>query len=174
MAWNAWTAGQVLSASHVNENFSSITAILHSITGGQIAADAINAGTLIADDVVDENHLDWADTVNGVGALQIGKNRATYQQMMVKGATEVQPVAATVGTIAFTYSNTGYVDCISAGEPVFTGTPCVIATAVTDDAAYIVRVSTADSQSCVIIAGPSGGGNVTETQEIKVVVIGNI
>ena len=129
MAFNTWTESDVLYASDLNENFSLVTADLHSITGGQFAADAINAGTIIADDVVDETHLDYADTVVGVGVLQIGKDRTTHQQMMVKGASVITAAATTNTDITITYADA---DCATAGEPVFTAAPHVYATVVTD------------------------------------------
>ena len=169
MAYNTWTEGDVLYASDLNENFTLITAVLHSITGGQMAADAINAGTIIDVDVVDETHLDYADTVNGVRCLQIGKETGAQQQLMLKGTALIPVTAATVGTVIFTYANGD----LATGDPSFNAAPHIYATAVTDDAAYVVAISVAGTQSCLIAAGPSGGGDVVATQVINIMVIGD-
>ena len=169
MAFNTWTESDVLYASDLNENFTLITGDLHSITGGQIAADAINAGTLIADDVVDETHLDYADTVVGVGVLQIGKDRTTHEQMMVKGIVTATVQAVTITDITFAYANA---DCVTA-LPVFSAAPHVIATCYTDDTDYVCDIKQAGTTNCVVQAGP-GTGNIIASQDIYIMVVGNI
>ena len=168
MAYNTWT-NQVLYPAPLNENFTLITAALHSITGGQMAADAINAGTIIAADIVDETHLDYADTVNPVRVLQIGKE-TTPAQMLVKGTCIATIAAVTIQDVTFVYGNA---DCVTGGEPVFTEVPHVIATCYTDDTDYVCDVKQAGTTNCVVQAGP-GAGNIIASQVIYVVVVGNL
>ena len=170
MAFNTWTESDVLYASDLNENFTLITAVLHSITGGQIAADAINAGTLIADDIIDETHMNYADTVIGAGVLQIGKDRTTHEQMMVKGIVTATIQALTITDITFAYANA---DCVTGGEPVYSAVPHVIATCYTDDTDYVCDVKQAGTTNCVVQCGP-GTGNLVASQDIYVMVVGNI
>ena len=170
MAWNTWTEGNVIHAASLNENFTLITAVLHSITGGQMAADAINAGTIIANDVVDETHLDYSGTVDGVGVLQIGKDRATHEQMMVKGTCQATIAAVTIQDVTFAYANA---DCVTGGEPVYSAVPHVIATVYTDDTDYVCDIKVAGTTQCTIQVGP-GAGNIIASQTVYVMVVGNI
>ena len=175
MALNTWTEGDVLYASDLNFNFSSITADLHSITGGQLAADAVNAGTLIADDVVDETHLDWSDAVNGVGALQIGKDRTTHEQMMVKGTSLLTAANTTNTDVVITYANA---DCVTGGEPVYTAVPHVYVTAYTDvgtDGSHaIINVVAAATDKCTVNVDLAAAGTFTENWTLYWMVVGNI
>lgn len=168
MAWKVWAEGDVLHAGTLNENFTLITAVLHSITGGQMAADAINAGTIIADDVVDETHLDYADTVNAVRCLQIGKDTGTHQQIMVKGTCQATIAAVTIQDVTFVYANA---DLVTA-DPGFNAVPHVIATVYTDDTDYVCDVKAAGTTNCTIQVGP-GAGNIVASQTVYVVVVGD-
>ena len=170
MAYNTWTESDVLYASDLNENFTLITAVLHSITGGQIAADAINAGTLIADDIVDESHMNYADTVLGAGVLQIGKDRSAHEQMMVKGIVTATIQALTITDVTFAYANA---DCVTGGEPVYSAVPHVIATAYTDDTDYVCDVKAVGTTNCEVQVGP-GAGNLVASQDVYIMVVGNI
>ena len=170
MAYNSWAEGQVLSASDLNENFTLITAVLHSITGGQMAEEAINAGQIIAADVVDDTHLDYADTINGVRCLQIGKKTASHQQLMLKGLTAAYTTAAvTIIDVTFVYENAD----IASGVPGYLGTPHVIATVYTDDTDYVCDVKAVGTTDCTIQCGP-GAGDIITTQVVRVMVVGDI
>ncbi len=170
MAYNSWAEGQVLSASDLNENFTLITAVLHSITGGQMADDAINAGQIIANDIVDETHLDYADTVNAVRCLQIGKEAGTHQQLLLKGTGSVViNTTVTITDVTFTYSNAD----LATGDPGYLLPPHVCATAYTDDAAYVVTIKAVGTQSCVLQCGP-GTDNITQAQGIYWMVVGDV
>jgi len=169
MAWNTWTEGNVLHAASLNENMSLITAVLHSITGGQMAANAINAGTIIADDVIDETHMNYAATQNAFRCLQIGKESGTHQQIMLNGTCVADTGAYTISEVAFVYSDAN----LAVGDPAFIGLPHVFPTAITDDPLYICKMKSIGTQSCVILAGP-GTGNVVATQAIYVLLMGDI
>ena len=173
MAWNAWADGEVLYAASLNENMSLITAVLHSITGGQIAADAINAGTLIADDVVDETHLDYGDTVNAVRCLQIGKKTATHQQLMLKGTSLITAVAATTADVEVAYANA---DIASGGDPVFIATPHVYVNVYSDlGSDGSINVIAVDTDTCnVRLDVPGAAVEVTENWTLYWMVVGDI
>ena len=169
MAWNTWTEGNVLHAASLNENMSLITAVLHSITGGQMAADAINAGTIIADDVIDDTHMNYAATVNAVRCLQIGKETGTHQQLMLQGVGVADTGAYTISEVTFTYADAE----LAVGDPGFIGVPHVFPTAITDDPLYICKLKSINTDKCVILAGP-GTGNVVASQAIYVLIMGDI
>ena len=172
MAFNTWTESDVLYASDLNENFTLITAALHSITGGQIAPDAINAGTLIADDIVDETHMNYADTVIGAGVLQIGKDRSTHGQMMVKGTTLITAAATTNTSVTVTYANA---DCVTGGEPVYTAAPHVFCSVYSDlgtDGGLNMLACGTDSFS-VNIDMP-GALTITEDWTVYWMAVGNV
>ena len=172
MAWNTWTEGNVLHAASLNENMSLITAVLHSITGGQMAADAINAGTIIADDVIDETHMNYAATVNAVRCLQIGKDAGTHQQFMCKGTSAITAAAVTNTTITIAYANA---DLVSDAAAAFLAVPHVYATVYsslgTDGALNIIGAGTTNCQ--VNIDLPSTD-QFTEAWTVYWMVVGNI
>ena len=170
MAWHDWAEGDILYASDLDEQFTLVTAVLHNITGGQFAADAINAGTIIAVDVVDETHLNYADTINGVGCLQIGKDRANHEQMMVKGTCQATIATVTIQDVTFIYANA---DCVTAGEPVYSAVPHVYATVYTDDTDYVCDIKEVTTTKCVVQVGP-GVDNIVTSQTVYVMVVGNI
>ena len=175
MAWNTWADGEVLYAASLNENMTLITGVLHSITGGQIAADAINAGTLIADDVVDETHLDYADTVNAVRCLQIGKKTATHQQLMLKGTSLVTAANVTQTDITITYANA---DIASSGDPVFIGIPHVFLTVYSDMGTLgedlNLTVQAVATDTCQAHLDVPGAVTITENWTVYWMVMGDI
>ena len=168
MAWNTWT-NEILYPAELNENFALVSSAVNSITGGQMAADAINAGTIIADDVIDETHMNYAATQNAFRCLQIGKESGTHQQLMLKGTCVLEPVAATVTVVTFTYANAG----LAVGDPAFIGIPHVFPTAITNDPNYICKMQSINTQYCEILAGP-GTTDIVATQAIYVLLMGDI
>ena len=175
MAYNTWTEGDVLYASDLNENFSLITADLNSITAGQIADDAINAGVMIDDDVITDGHLDYSDTVNGVGVLQIGKDRTTYEQMMVKGTQLITAADVTETSVEIAYANG---DCATAGEPVFLEVPHIYVTAYTDmgtdGAHHLIDIVAAATDTCLVNLDIAGATTITENWTLYWMAVGNV
>ena len=176
MAFNTWAEGDVLYASDLTENFSLVTADLHSITGGQIAADAINAGTLIADDIIDESHMNYSDTVIGAGLLQIGKDRTTHEQMMVKGTTLITAADVTNTDVTIAYANA---DCVTGGHPPYTAAPHVYVACYTDLGTWTpqdlgVHVEACGTTECTVNVNPPDTLTFTENWTLHWMAVGNI
>ena len=146
---NVYTAGQVLSAASLNADNVAIAAVLSAgITGDNIAADGISSGTFIADDIIGESHLNWADTVDGVKGMQIGKEANTYQRVYVHGTNAVASVtAANTVTVTITYDDDV---CITAGGVVFAKIPHINAYVLTTDTAIGAFVVAADTANATI------------------------
>lgn len=123
MAWKVWvtTITTVLYASDLNDNMDYLSNLTTNITGGNLAADCINDGSFIDNEVIQENHLDYSDATDGIGVLQIGKDRTTHEQMLVKGTAAMVSNTAVTSTTQIVYFTNG--DCCTAGEPVYTAAP---------------------------------------------------
>ena len=144
---NVYTAGNVLSAASLNADNAAAYAVLNAgLTGANIAPDGVSSGTFIADDVIGESHMNWADTTDGVKGMQIGKEANTYQRVHAIGTSAVASVTnAAVVTVTVTYNN----DVImTAGGVVFAATPHVIPYVLTSDTAigaFVVAAGTANA-----------------------------
>lgn len=174
MAYNVW-GDEVLYPADLNENFSLITAVLHSITGGQFAADAINAGTIIADDIVDETHMNYAATVNALRCLQIGKATGTHQQLMLKGTSLLTAANTTNTDVEIAYANA---DIASGGDPVYLAAPHVYVTVVTDlgDAAQDlgINVKAHATDTCLVNIDLPSTDTFTQNWTLYWTVLGDI
>ena len=172
MAFNTWT-NEILYPADLNENMSLITAALHSITGGQMAADAINAGTIIADDVIDETHMNYAATQNAFRCLQIGKLTATHQQIMVKGTSLVTAANVTNTSIIITYNNG---DLVPAAGVVFVSVPHVYATVYSSlgTGGGGLNITAAGTATCAVNIDMGGTVTITQPWTVRWMVVGDI
>jgi len=126
MAWKEWSTGtttEVLYGADLNGNFDYLSsALAGGLTNGNFASGAIGDGNKIANDIVGEQHLNWAATT-GPRVVQIGKSTAAaYEQFYCKGTSLITAANTTVTDITITYANG---DICAAGEPVYTAVPHV-------------------------------------------------
>jgi len=142
------TTTAVLYGTQLNCVLDYVSAIVNKgITGAQLANSAVTTGNLGAV-VVTEGAINYTHTQNGVGAWQCGKDRATYQQAAYVGAAAVTTLTDAANTnVTFYFTNC---DCCTAGEPVFSATPYVGATVVTNDTGFVCHVSAVATDSCLV------------------------
>ena len=175
--WKEWATGtstETLYGTHLNSNFDYVSAMINKgITGANIATGGIDANTLFAGSVITEGAIDYG-TGDGVGSLQIGKDRTTTGgQMLVKGAALIT-AADTTNTSITVYFTNG--DVCTAGDPAYTAAPHLVACyCVTADnnVSYAVLAEATDSAQ-INVAPAAGTLTFTENWTLKWAVIGDV
>ena len=151
MAWHEWQEGateETLHGSHLNENFDVLSDLVAAgITGGNFATGAVNAGTIIADDVVGDQHLNWGDANYSPKCVKIGGEINTYQQFMCRGIVTVIATTATYTDITVHFSNG--VGCVG-GEPTFIAAPFATAEVVANTTAYDANIYAIGTDTMIV------------------------
>lgn len=171
--WHEWVEGtntEVLYGQHLNACMDYVSALLNKgVTGANVATGGIDAGALIAADIVGETHLDYT-RASGGRILQIGKNTATVTgQMLVKG-TSLITAANTTNTDITVYFTGG--DCCTAGDPAFTGVPMVWADVYTADKPAIT-IKACATNSCLINVDPASTATFAADWTVYWCAVGN-
>jgi hypothetical protein len=147
--WHEWATGtttETLYGAHLNAMGDYVSALINKgITGANIATGGVDAGALIAVDIIGEAHIDHSKA-SGARLLQIGKNTAVTGQMIVKGTTLIT-AAATTNTDVTVYFTGG--DCCTAGDPAFAAVPMVWAEVYTTQKPTIT-VKACATDSCLV------------------------
>lgn len=175
--WKEWATGtstETLYGSHLNANFDYVSDMANKgITGANIATGGIDSEALLAGSVVTEAAIDYG-TGDGVGVVQIGKDRTTTGgQMLVKGASLIT-AANTTNTNITVYFTNG--DVCTAGDPAYTAAPHLLSGyCVTADGNvhYAVLAEATDSMQ-INVAPAAGTLTFTQNWTYKWAVIGNV
>jgi len=173
--WHEWATGtstETLYGTGLNWNFDYVSALVNKgVTGANIATNGIDSEALFAGSVITEGAIDYG-TGDGMGVVQIGKDRTTTGgQMLVKG-TALATAAAVTNTDITIYFTNG--DVCTAGDPGFTVAPHVHATcytAATDAACTIKAVAT---DSMLVNVDADGANNLTENWTVYWQAIGDV
>jgi len=172
--WKTWVEGtqsEILYGADLNTNFKLLTDLANKgIDGNNIANNGIDSGALIASGVVNESHIDYGVS-DGLGVLQIGKDRTTYGQMIVKGTSLITAANTTNTDITIYYSDG---DVCTAGDPAFVGTPIVYAVAYTDNTEVNITYKQVATDSMLVNVDLGGTLTFTENWTIYWMAYGNI
>lgn len=162
-AW-ATTATETLYGSHLNVLGSVCSALLNKgITGANIATGGIDAAALFAGSVITEGSIDYG-TGDGLGVVQIGKDRTTTGgQMSIKG-TSLITAANTTNTDITVYFTNG--DVCTAGDPGYTAAPHAYATAYTANTDMCINIKACATNSMQINVDLGGTATFTENWTI--------
>jgi len=161
--WHDWATGtstETLYGSHLNNNFDYLSAIINKgITGANIATGGIDSAALFAGSVIVESAIDYG-TGDGVGVVQIGKDRTTTGgQMAIKG-TSLITAADTTNTDITVYFTNG--DVCTAGDPGYTCAPHVYVTCYTDDTSARYTIKAVATDSALVNIDPGDTATFTE------------
>ena len=175
--WKEWATGtstETLYGSHLNGNYDYVSALVNKgITGANIATGGIDVNTLFAGSVITEGTIDYG-TGDGLGVMQIGKDRTTTGgQMLVKG-TNLITAAATTNTDITVYFANG--DVCTAGDPAYTAAPHVLAGyCITADQNVYYAVKAVATNSMLINVAPAAGTlTFTQNWTLNWAVIGDV
>lgn len=175
MAWKSWSDDEILYSADLNGNFQYLTDLIDGgITAGMFGADCINDVTFIADNVIDDTHVDFSGD-NGVPAavLQRGRDTATYvEQWIFHGTAGCAATNTNYTDITITFSDAEMAD---SGEPSFEGSPFFDANVAhtattTDDIYHCVIKSISTNQAVVTIIHDTD--TIADTLTINWMVIG--
>ena len=147
--WATGTSTETLYGTGLNWNFDYVSALVNKgVTGANIATNGIDSEALFAGSVITEGAIDYG-TGDGMGVVQIGKDRTTTGgQMLVKGTAAVASVtgAGTTNTDITVYFTNG--DVCTAGDPGFTASPhigCVYIVTANTEVVYTRKAVATDS-----------------------------
>jgi len=164
MAWKEWVTGtntEILEGSDLNDNFDYLSSMLaKGIISDYIADDAVTSPALAADAVV-EGVVDYG-TSDGVGVCQIGKDRTTHGQMIIKGDESVDTTTLTYKEITVYFTNG---DVCTAGDPGFSGVPVAYATIYTNDEDMFCQVQACGTDSMLVRVDRGGRGETALAME---------
>ena len=167
------TSGNVLYGTQLNYPFMYLSAMVNKgITGANIATGGIDAGALIAANIVTHGHLNFAAN-GGVKLLQIGKLTTITGQFMANGSCVVASNTLT-NTDTTVYFTNG--EACTAGEPVYAAAPSVYVTCVyaTPTTAPTVNVKSVGTNNAVINVDAYGTSTMTEAITVKWLAIGRV
>ena len=175
--WKEFVTGtgtEYIYGTQLNANFDYISAMVNKgVAGVNIATGGIDSPTLFAGSVITEGSIDYG-TGDGVGVVQIGKDRTTTGgQMLVKG-TSLITAANTTNTNITVYFTNG--DVCTAGDPAYTAAPhllngyCVTA----DGNVYYAVLAEATDSMQINVAPAAGTLTFTQNWTYKWAVIGNV
>jgi hypothetical protein len=167
------TSGNVLYGTSLNYPFMYVSAMVNKgITGANIANGGIDAGALIAANIVTHGHLSFAAN-GGVKLLQIGKSTAVTGQFIANGVATaaINTLTNTDVTVYFTNG-----EACTSGEPVYTAAPSVYVTCVyaTPTTAPTITLKSVATNNAVINVDAYGTSTMTEEITLKWLAIGKV
>ena len=173
--WHEWATGtstETAYGSHFNNNLDYLSAMINKgITGANIATGGIDANTLFAGSVVTEGAIDYG-TGDGLGVVQIGKDRTTTGgQMMVKG-TSLVTAADTTNTDVTVYFTNG--DVCTGGDPGYSAAPHAYVTAYTANTEMCLNIKACATDSMQINVDLGGTATISQDWTLYWQVFGDV
>ena len=173
--WNEFVTGtntQYVYGTQLNWNFDYVSAMINKgIAGVNIATAGLDSEALFAGSVITEGSVDYG-TGDGMGVVQIGKDRTTTGgQMFVKGTALVTAAAVTNTDITIYFANG---DVCTAGDPGFTAVPHVGVKCYTADTAVAYTYKAVATDSMQINVDPGSTATFTENWTVYWDAVGDI
>lgn len=168
------TASSVLYGWQLNNNFWYVSSVINKgITGQNIAVGGIDAGNLIAANIITHSNLNF-NTGGGCRVAQIGKAWTTTAGQFVAKGTQQITAANTTNTDVTIYFTNG--DVCTTGEPVYKVAPhlyvtCVYATPTENPSIVVKAIAT---NSALINFDAYDTNTITENVTIKWLAMGDI
>ena len=155
------TSTEYIYGTQLNWNFDYVSAMVNKgVTGANIATNGLDSEALFAGSVITEGSIDYG-TGDGMGVVQIGKDRTTTGgQMLIKGTALITAANTTNTDITIAFANG---DVCTGGDPAFTAAPHVGVVCYTADTQVAYTYKAVGTDTMLINVAPALG-TLTFTQ----------